>query len=333
MSTLPDSNGSSPSPLTLEMSPTAGKLFAALAKAQGEMISAKKTAKAKARGDRDYRYATLDDVLDALREVLARHEITRFQTTEPAGRDGVCVVTWLGHSSGEWIRGRLFMPIPDRVDKEGNVYPPDTQDFGRALTYARRYALSAITGIATEEDDDAQGARQGERAAPRQAPATRKGPTRDEMIAEAVTYFGPRFAQAKTEEELTRLKSMFSDAVGGKAPAETMAWLLEQEKQARAALGLPPPGPRLVQARAPAPPAAPANGMSADEEEHRRVLEPLFRTCDTETKFRSISRRALTAGNYDQASRAYQEWYYTERTAAAARLGISIGPKTAGGAS
>jgi ERF superfamily protein len=150
---------SAPEPTTVwELSPTFGKIFAALAKAQRDMKPAKKTGTAKTgkNGSREYKYATLDDVIDAIQGPLAAHGITRFQTNEDAGPLHVCVVTWLGFED-EYIRSRLRMPAEEGWDNETKqYYPPDTQHCGAALTYARRYALCAITGLATEDDDAAR---------------------------------------------------------------------------------------------------------------------------------------------------------------------------------
>ncbi len=129
--------------LRTQWSPTIGALAAALAKAQGVMGGAKKDAinphfRAK--------YADLASIWDACREPLSVSGLAVIQLTQPA-TGGVTVVTILAHASGEWIRSELFMPCAK----------PDAQGLGSAITYARRYALAAIVGVAPE-DDDAEGA-------------------------------------------------------------------------------------------------------------------------------------------------------------------------------
>lgn len=121
------------------MSPTIGKLAEALSKAQGEFEHAKKAV------DNAFfksKYADLASVIDAAREPLAKNGLSVIQTTKTM--DGkVTLVTMLSHSSGEWIRGEY--PI--------NPTKQDPQGYGSAFTYARRYCFSAITGIASDDDD------------------------------------------------------------------------------------------------------------------------------------------------------------------------------------
>jgi hypothetical protein len=115
-----------------------GKLFAALAKAQGEIRGALKDAtnphfKAK--------YADLASIVDAARP-LAKHGIATVQV--PFSENGeIGVTTILGHDSGEWISGRLSVK-PLKLDPQGA---------GSVLTYLRRYSLAAMAGIAPEDDD------------------------------------------------------------------------------------------------------------------------------------------------------------------------------------
>jgi hypothetical protein len=126
--------------MTNEHTPTLGALAKALAAAQGKIQGARKTAQ---NPHLRNKYATLSDVWDACRDPLSSHGLAVVQTTEPHGKEGVCVVTTLLHESGEWIRSRLFLPVSK----------PDAQGFGSALTYARRYALSSMVGVCPDDDD------------------------------------------------------------------------------------------------------------------------------------------------------------------------------------
>ncbi len=130
----------------LTMSPTIGKLAEALAKAQAEMRPALRDA---TNPHFKNRYATLSACFEAIRPLLA-HGIAVVQPPVPHGVDGVCVATILLHSSGEWLRGDLYMPASKK----------DAQGFGSALSYARRYCLQATVGLATD-DDDGEGAIRG----------------------------------------------------------------------------------------------------------------------------------------------------------------------------
>jgi len=99
-------------------------------------------------GDRSFQYAPLSSGLDIVRKTLGQHEIATMQTTDidqPSGM--VNLTTTLAHSSGEWIASDW--PVC-RVAELANP-----QRMGLALTYARRYALFTLAGIAGEDDLDA----------------------------------------------------------------------------------------------------------------------------------------------------------------------------------
>jgi len=87
------------------------------------------------------KYADLQAIYMAVREPLTKNELAVIQTTETL--DTLNVVTTLVHSSGQWIRG--YMPV---INTKG-----DAQGMGSAITYARRYSLAAIAGIAQMDDD------------------------------------------------------------------------------------------------------------------------------------------------------------------------------------
>lgn len=125
--------------VTITMSVTVGALGAALAKAQLAMRPAVKDS---TNPHFKNRYASLASCVEALRP-LHEQGIGVIQPPALAGPDGVCVSTLLVHSSGEWIRGDLYMPATKK----------DAQGFGSALTYARRYCLVSTVGLATDDDD------------------------------------------------------------------------------------------------------------------------------------------------------------------------------------
>ena len=116
-------------------------LAAALAKAQGAMKGAIKDS---ANPFFKSKYADLASVVDAIRAAFSANGLSYIQTVEPSDKDEVRVETTLLHSSGEWIScGVLSLPV-SKVDAQG---------YGSALTYARRYSLSAAVGVAPEDDD------------------------------------------------------------------------------------------------------------------------------------------------------------------------------------
>ena len=131
-----------------------GALAAALARAQTLLTNPEKSLVATIREegrhgrDQTFRYAPLSSGLDIVRKVLGQHEIATVQTTsidQPAGF--VNLTTVLAHASGEWIASDWpVCPVSD-------VASP--RRMGAALTYARRYALFSLVGIAGEDDTDA----------------------------------------------------------------------------------------------------------------------------------------------------------------------------------
>jgi ERF superfamily len=131
-----------------------GTIAAALAKAQAELTNPEKSLVATIRSpfprenDRIFRYAPLSSGLEIVRKSLGRHEIATVQTTEIDKDAGlVRLTTVLAHSSGEWLSSDWpVCPISDTGSP---------QRMGTALTYARRYALFTLVGIAGEDDFDA----------------------------------------------------------------------------------------------------------------------------------------------------------------------------------
>jgi hypothetical protein len=116
------------------------ELAAALAIAQGEITGALKSSK---NPFFKSNYADLASVWDACRESLSRNGLAVIQTTEGVSTETITVVTTLAHKSGQFIKGVLTM-----TPKDGSP-----QAFGSCLTYARRYALAAIVGVAQVDDD------------------------------------------------------------------------------------------------------------------------------------------------------------------------------------
>src|SRR6266436_5962598 len=129
-------------------------LASALAKAQAELVNPEKSLTATIRsgrpgeGERSFRYAPLASGLDIVRKTLGQHEIATLQTTAIDKDAGVVnLTTMLAHASGEWIASDWpVCPVAETANP---------QRMGAALTYARRYALFTLLGIAGEDDLDA----------------------------------------------------------------------------------------------------------------------------------------------------------------------------------
>src|SRR5450759_2955969 len=135
-------------------SETIGAIAAALAKAQAEITNPEKSLTATIRSpfpreeDRTFRYAPLSSGLEIVRKCLGRHEIAAVQTTAIDNEVGLIqLTTLLAHSSGEWISSDWpVCPVSETAAPHR---------MGAALTYARRYALFTLVGIAGEDDLDA----------------------------------------------------------------------------------------------------------------------------------------------------------------------------------
>ena len=119
---------------------TLGKLAKALAAAQAEMKSAAKDA---SNPHFKSKYADLEAVNEAAR-VLAGHGIAIMCVPDGWQDNRIVIRAMLVHESGESMEGRLEMPVSQ---------PNNPQAVGSALTYARRYAVSALANIATSDDD------------------------------------------------------------------------------------------------------------------------------------------------------------------------------------
>ena len=137
-----------------QSSSSIGNLAAALAKAQVELVNPEKSmvatmpADGKGAAKQTFRYAPLSGGLDIVRKTLGQREIATVQATAIDHAAGIVnVTTTLAHSSGEWISSDW--PVCSLED----IASP--KQMGAALTYARRYALFALVGIAGEDDLDA----------------------------------------------------------------------------------------------------------------------------------------------------------------------------------
>ena len=131
-----------------------GAIATALAKAQGELTNPEKSLTATIRSpfpreeSRTFRYASLASGLEIVRKCLSQHEIATVQTTAIDAEAGLIrLTTVLAHSSGEWMSSDWpVCPVAETAAPHR---------MGAALTYARRYALFTLVGIAGEDDLDA----------------------------------------------------------------------------------------------------------------------------------------------------------------------------------
>lgn len=165
---------------------TTGKLAEALAKAQGEMRGAKKDSE---NPFFKSAYADLASVWDACREALSKNELAVAQLTDIL--DGAMVLkTILMHTSGESLTGILPIQVGETAT---------AQQIGSAITYARRYSLAAMVGVAPE-DDDGQAA--GQTAG---KTAFKKAVPKESAIKDKATKLAETIDAARSELELTNI--------------------------------------------------------------------------------------------------------------------------------
>jgi hypothetical protein len=150
-----------------ETSPDIGALAVALAKAQAAMGGAKKDALNDAfkRGGKALPYATLESVIDAIKAPLADNGIAFVQAPGEMANGRLSITTFLVHgASGGWMKSTLTIPVVAQTP----------QAVGSAITYARRYSLMAMLGIAAEDDDGNAGSGRDEPQRPAAPPVNWK---------------------------------------------------------------------------------------------------------------------------------------------------------------
>lgn len=212
----------------MHTSETTAEIAKALSSLQAVVEAPKRSRTAtlqSARGGYSYRYAALEDVIAAIKPHLAAAGLAVSQEAHTTD-GGVAVTTRLLHTSGEWLEaGPLVVPLSQQTP----------QAIGSAVTYARRYALAAILGIATEEDDDAELAERS--AAPRKAPSAPSTPSAPSAssptvaaITEVVTELG--WSPSKALAFARRLGLGLTSPDWGRltdTEAETLLQALQQE--------------------------------------------------------------------------------------------------------
>lgn len=185
-------------------------LSAALAKAQAAMQAAKFD---KTNPHFKNKYASLAAVIDAIRKPLADNGLCYTQATE-IREGGFLLVTTLRHASGQWVASEYPLPTAAKP-----------QELGSALTYARRYSLSAIACIAADEDDDAEGAR----ATNQTASTPKASPIKPAPVAGPVNPATGEVSPHKiTADDAMKFGAAFVAAVNlSKSADEVQQWLAD----------------------------------------------------------------------------------------------------------
>ena len=195
------------------------QLAAALAAAQGQFPTVTKDKVARI-GHYSYRYADLAGILAAVQPVLTAHELAVLAL--PDTQDGrPALTTRLVHASGQWVEATTELLVAQDTP----------QGRGSAITYARRYALCAVLGIAAEDDDDGQAAQE--------APEADPGPLTPEAVTPAqLRKLGVLFGELNVtdrDERLAYVSAVMNRQVESskeltKREASTVIDLLEHER-------------------------------------------------------------------------------------------------------
>lgn len=145
----------------MTMSETIGAIAPALVKAQAEIRPIVKDSTNPAFRSK---YTSLDAIMEVVRPVLAKNGLIVVQsvldTIDGEHSTSIMVESRVIHSSGEWIAGVVQVPVMQQT----------SHGFGSALSYGRRYSLSALLSLASDEDDDGNGAAQPQQARPQIKP-------------------------------------------------------------------------------------------------------------------------------------------------------------------
>ncbi len=193
------------------------ELAAALAKAQGMFpdIPRNRSVKVtmKSGGSYNFKYATLDSILEAVRKPLSENGLSLACYLHADDKGELCA-TRLMHSSGQWIE----CSFPIIVDAGANA-----QGWGSALTYAKRNGVSALLALHADEDDDGNSAcgniaepQQAQRTAPKaaakQASTGRPKIWEDYTESEKIAFTEKRIQESKGNyKELRRIEEKFSN--------------------------------------------------------------------------------------------------------------------------
>ena len=174
-----------------QMSASIEKLAEALSAAQGQMTNATKNS---TNPHFKSRYADLAAVIDCSKEALAKNGLSIVQI--PSGKPPfVQVTTMLMHKTGQYITGEIT--LKSRSDSP--------QDMGSAITYAKRYALSAMLNIAADDDDDGN-------ASSKTAPAQQYTPRPTQKTSDQIAVLKIEPTKTHYDESLDEHRKLLADA-------------------------------------------------------------------------------------------------------------------------
>ena len=199
-----------------EMSESIKNIASAQIKVQKEIEDIGKDAKGYG-----YKYTSYDTLVKYLRPLLTKHGISFIQM--PIGsKEEVGLETLYMHTSGEWIKSAIKSPIVD--SRQMNTY----QSIGSAITYFRRYSLSAFVGIASDEDNDTQ--------LIKKSTVTVKQTTDLDKLVKEMYKVGSLDANAKARYDINKSEGHFDNKDNWQKSWDSLnivhnKWLENQEKE------------------------------------------------------------------------------------------------------
>jgi len=223
----------------MEKSQTIKEIATSLSNAQGDFPEIKKSATARIPTDKggefSYQYAKLDDVIAAIRPILKANGLSFTQgvSTTP---EGVSITTMLLHTSGEWFETTMEL----KADTSGKKNA--LQALGSSVTYARRYCLEGILGIATTGDDDGRsggsnGSRNSSHGTRPSGQQNKRQPNGD-VIMTAIQVPGEFWKVWKTDRAAA-VKILGGDGYGYKKNETDKKWYITKGD------GMPDPKPQI----------------------------------------------------------------------------------------
>lgn len=186
-----------------------GELFAAMSKAQGEMKPAVMDSK---NPHFQSKFASLTAVKDSYQAALSKHQLSIQQFVE-FQENAYTIETILGHSSGQWISSTLRLILNKQ----------DMQGLGSAVTYSRRYAISAILGVVDTEDDDANAS-----VAPKKAYAPPSSPKNEAPPSDAQVKRMFALAKERGVAVDSDLKNLLKRAYGIESTKNLKRWMMDE---------------------------------------------------------------------------------------------------------
>jgi hypothetical protein len=216
-------------------SPQLEELLPALTKAQGEFTAIRKGAR---NNYIEYNYATLEDVLDAVRPALSKNDLAIVQSPGELTDSGkhIHLTTRLFHASGQWIQSIITVPVSEQKPLS------PAQSLGVAITYGRRYALMALLGVAAEGDDtDAAITPLPEKGQPTGREQKQDDQTDKSAIAAALQGFSDNLLCTQTLDDVEACKAHLLGVLPGLDQSKVWPKVLQKAADRLAILANRPP--------------------------------------------------------------------------------------------